>query len=82
MLIIFDLNYLYECLLFQGMVTFWLIGLSGIAGDVCIDFTKKKSNNYIVFTGKKMYNYFFLMFQGGGTTVVTEETKSDVKSSS
>ena len=67
------------------MVTFWLIGLSGIAGDVCIDFTKKKSNNYIVFTGKNMYNgiiYFFLMFQGGGTTVVTEETKSDVKSSS
>ena len=29
-----------------------------------------------------MYNIFFLMFQGGGTTVVTEETKSDVKSSS
>ena len=36
----------------------------------------------IVFTGEKMYNIFFLMFQGGGTTVVTEETKSDVKSSS
>ena len=53
LLIIFDLNYLYECLLFQGMVTFWLIGLSGIAGDVCIDFTKKKNQTIIMFSRGK-----------------------------
>ena len=64
------------------MVTFWLIGLSGIAGDVCIDFTKKNQTIILFSRGEKMYNIFFLMFQGGGTTVVTEETKSDVKSSS
>ena len=45
-------------------------------------FHEKKIKQLYCFHGKKMYDIFFLMFQGGGTTVVTEETKSDVKSSS
>ena len=45
--------------------------------------SRKKNQTIILFSlEKKMYDIFFLMFQGGGTTVVTEETKSDVKSSS